>query len=134
MTEPRRPYVLLTNDDGVHAPGLHALADALEPFCDLTIVAPHRERSGAGHAITVLRDLRLEKYERHGSHWGWSFQGKPADCVKVAVATVSRERAFDMVLSGINRGQNLGVNVLYSGTVGAAREASELVTPSVPFW
>lgn len=128
-----RPYLLLTNDDGIDAPGLHALANALAGEYDLMIVAPHRERSGAGHAITVLRDLRLERFEREGIHWGWSFQGKPADCVKVAVTTISKNRPFDLVLSGINRGQNLGINVLYSGTVAAAREAVVLGLPAIAF-
>lgn len=133
MTQVSRPYLLLTNDDGIHAEGLEALADVLEPHYDLLIVAPHRERSGAGHSITVLRDLWLEQYHRDGRHWGWSFQGKPADCVKVAFKTVSPDRPFDLVLSGINRGQNLGTNVLYSGTVAAAREGALMGIPAIAF-
>jgi 5'-nucleotidase len=128
-----RPYILITNDDGIEAPGLQALADALDPYYDLVIVAPHRERSGAGHAISVLRDLKLEKFHRKETHWGWSFQGKPADCVKVGALVIAKDRPVDLVVSGINRGQNLGINVLYSGTVAGAREGVVLGIPSIAF-
>lgn len=133
MPDGPRPYLLLTNDDGIHAPGLEALADALEADYDLLIVAPHRERSGAGHSISVLKDLRLEEFHRDNRHWGWSFHGKPADCVKVALTVISKDRPFDLVLSGINRGQNLGINIIYSGTVAAAREAVIWGIPSMAF-
>lgn len=133
MTDTKRPYLLLTNDDGIDAPGIQALADILEPHFDLLIVAPHRERSAAGHAISVMRDLKLEQFHREEKHWGWSFQGKPADCVKVAATVISKDRPFDLVLSGINRGQNLGINILYSGTVAAAREAVVLGIPAIAF-
>lgn len=129
----KRPHVLLTNDDGIDAPGLHALADALEPDFDILVVAPHRERSATGHAISVMKDLRLERYHRNGDHWGWSFQGKPADCVKVAATVIAQDKPIDLVLSGINRGQNLGINILYSGTVAAAREGVLLGIPSIAF-
>lgn len=128
-----RPYLLLTNDDGIDAPGLHALADALEPEFDLLIVAPHRERSATGHAISVMRDLRLEQFHRKGGHWGWSFQGKPADCVKIGLTRISPDRKIDLVVSGINRGQNMGINILYSGTVAAAREAAIWGFPAIAF-
>ena len=133
MSEAERPHILLTNDDGIGAEGLHALADALAADYDLLIIAPDRERSATGHAITVLKELRLEKYERDGKRWGWSFEGRPADCVKMAVKILSKERPFDMVISGINRGQNLGVNTLYSGTVAAAREGVLMGIPSIAF-
>lgn len=133
MTETKRAHLLLTNDDGIGAEGIRRLADVLEPHYDLMIVAPHHERSGAGHSITVMRNLWLEQYRRDDKQWGWSFEGSPADCVKVAVATISKERPFDLVLSGINRGHNLGVNVLYSGTVAGAREGCILGIPSIAF-
>ncbi len=133
MSESRRPHLLLTNDDGIHAPGLRALADALAPNYDLLIVAPHRERSATGHAITVLRNLKLEKVIRDDRHWGWSFEGRPADCVKIALTRMELERPIDLVLSGINMGQNLGVNIHYSGTVAAAREAAINGVPSIAF-
>lgn len=128
---PHRPRILLSNDDGISAPGLQALADALDPHYDLTIVAPDRERSGAGHGINVRQDLRLERFHRADDHWGWSFQGTPADCVKMAIVSLCKDRPFDLAVSGINLGQNLGVNILYSGTVAAAREAAWLGVPAI---
>lgn len=129
----RRARILLTNDDGIGAPGIRALADALAPDHDLVIVAPDRERSGAGHGIHVRQDLRLERFHRDGDHWGWSFHGTPADCVKMGVTNLSKDQPFDLAVSGINLGQNLGVNILYSGTVAGAREAAWLGVPSVAF-
>lgn len=129
----KRPHLLITNDDGIDAPGLHALADALDDEFTILVVAPHRERSATGHAISVMKNLKLERYHRNGDHWGWSFQGKPADCVKVAVTVIAKDHPIDLVLSGINRGQNLGINILYSGTVAAAREGVVLGVPSIAF-
>lgn len=126
-----RPYVLLTNDDGIHAAGLRALAEALAPHVDLLIVAPSTECSGQGHAISVLKDMHLEPYRRNEDLWGYALCGTPADCVKVAATVLARERPFDLVISGINRGQNAGINVLYSGTVAAAREGAMLGFPSI---
>jgi 5'-nucleotidase len=126
-----RPHVLVTNDDGIGAPGIRHLADALAPHFDLTVVAPHQECSATGHGISVLTNLRLARYERDGRPWGWSLEGRPADCVKVAVQTISPDRPFDLVVSGINNGQNLGLNIIYSGTVAAAREGIVLGIPSI---
>jgi 5'-nucleotidase len=133
MTSTERPFLLLTNDDGIDAPGLHALADALEDRYDLLIVAPHEERSATGHSISVLRDLRLTPYHRKGRRWGWSLEGTPADCVKVAVQFLPKDRPIDFVVSGMNRGQNLGTNILYSGTVAAAREGVLLGIPAIAY-
>jgi 5'-nucleotidase len=126
-----RPHVLLTNDDGIHAPGLRALAAALREIADLTIVAPSQENSGMGHAITVFRDLHFAPVHEDGHLWGWGLNGTPADCVKVAIHMLGRDRPFDAVISGINRGQNAGINVLYSGTVAAAREAAIYGLPAM---
>ncbi len=131
MKTHERPHVLVTNDDGIHAPGIAALAEALRADYDLTIVAPARENSGMGHAISVYRDLRLEPVHRNGMLWGYGLEGTPADCVKVAVSMLSTDRPFDMVVSGINTGQNVGINILYSGTVAAAREAAVLGLPAI---
>lgn len=133
MTEGRRAHLLISNDDGIDAPGIRYLVDALAADYDLTICAPHEECSAAGHGITILTNLRLARVERDGRPWGWSLDGRPADCVKVAVQTISPERPFDLVVSGINCGQNLGINVLYSGTVAAAREGVVLGIPSIAF-
>ncbi|MCE5228872.1 5'/3'-nucleotidase SurE [bacterium] len=129
-TQTGRPHVLITNDDGIEAPGIAALAEALRPEADLTIVAPARENSGMGHAITVLRDLRFEPFHRDGMLWGYGLEGTPADCVKIAVQVLAADRPFDLVVSGINAGQNCGINILYSGTVAAAREAAVLGLPA----
>ncbi len=128
-----RPHILVTNDDGVAAPGIAALVDALRGIADLTVVAPSHENSGMGHAISVFRDLRFEPFHREGVLWGYGLEGTPADCVKVAVSMLATERPFDMVVSGINCGQNVGINILYSGTVAAAREAAVLGLPSIAF-
>jgi 5'-nucleotidase len=126
-----RPHVLLVNDDGIEAPGLAAMAAALAPLADLTIVAPRHEQSGMSHALTILKDLHLERYLRDGRHWGWALAGTPVDCVKVALVDMKHARPIDVVVSGINRGQNTGIDILYSGTVAAAREASVIGLPSI---
>lgn len=131
MSEANRPHLLLTNDDGIEAPGLAALAEALRPHADLTIVAPRVENSGMGHAISVFKDLHFEPIHRDGSVWGWGLAGTPADCVKVAATVFGIDRPFDYVFSGINCGQNAGINILYSGTVAAAREATVLGIPAI---
>lgn len=133
MSPTPKPRLLLTNDDGIRAIGIQALADALDAEFELLIVAPSHERSGAGHSVTVLKDLKLERFARKDVHWGWSFQGTPADCVKIALTHMTDDRPIDMVVSGINLGQNLGINILYSGTVAAAREAALLGLPSIAF-
>jgi 5'-nucleotidase len=107
------------------------MAEALIPVADLMIVAPTAECSGQGHAISVLKDLRLEPFRRKEELWGWGLRGTPADCVKVALNTLAKDRPFDLVISGINRGQNAGVNVFYSGTVAAAREGTIYGLPAI---
>ncbi|MCX7015301.1 MAG: 5'/3'-nucleotidase SurE, partial [Candidatus Sumerlaeota bacterium] len=128
---PARPFVLLTNDDGIDAEGLRAMAAALAPHADLLIVAPNTECSAQGHAISVLKDMDLVPRPRAGERWGWGLCGTPADCVKVALTMLAGGRKVDLVISGINRGQNAGINILYSGTVAAAREAAILGLPAI---
>ena len=127
----RRPFILLTNDDGIQAEGLRIMAEALAPHADLLIVAPNTECSGQGHSITILRSMDLVPHQQGGAFWGWGLCGTPADCVKVALTMLARERPVDLVISGINRGQNAGINVLYSGTAAAAREAAMLGYPAI---
>jgi 5'-nucleotidase len=115
----------LTNDDGIHAPGLTALYEALREDFDLEVVAPEAEMSAVGHAITLADPLRVQRVYRNGTFFGYGVAGTPADCVKIAVQELLQE-PVDMVLSGINSGANVGVNVLYSGTVSAATEAAFL--------
>ncbi len=121
--------ILLTNDDGIYAPGLKALHDELKADYAVHIVAPESERSAVGHAITLSRPLRVKRIRRNGDFFGYGVSGTPADCVKIAVQELLEERP-DMVLSGINLGANVGVNVLYSGTVSAATEGAFLGIPS----
>src|SRR5580658_5634000 len=113
------PHILLTNDDGIHAAGLRALAAELDGFAKLSIVAPSREQSGAAQSLTLRQPIICHELgERE-----WAVDGTPADCVIVALHKLLPEKP-DMVISGINSGANLGENVYYSGTVGAAREAA----------
>jgi 5'-nucleotidase len=115
--------ILLTNDDGVYAPGLAAMERALRRLGDVFVVAPLREQSGVAHSITFLTPLQARKVYVNDKHWAWTVDGSPADCVKLAVSTILPERP-DLVVSGINGGLNAGINVLYSGTVGAAVEGA----------
>ena len=117
--------ILLTNDDGIHAPGLFALYQALEPEHDLCVVAPESEMSAVGHAITLSSPIRVKKVRKKGMDFGFAVQGTPADCVKIAVQELL-EAPPDVILSGINLGANVGVNILYSGTVSAATEGAFL--------
>jgi 5'-nucleotidase len=117
--------VLLTNDDGIHAPGLMALHQELNGDFDLDIVAPESEMSAVGHAITLAHPLRVKAVYKNGVFFGYGVTGTPADCVKIAVQELL-QRPPDIILSGINWGANVGVNVLYSGTVSAATEGAFL--------
>ncbi|MCP4667497.1 MAG: 5'/3'-nucleotidase SurE [Deltaproteobacteria bacterium] len=124
--------ILLTNDDGIHAPGLLALYHALKSECDVDIVAPETEMSAVGHAITLNSPLRVQKVYKNGSFYGHAVTGTPADCVKIAINELLPSRP-DIVFSGINPGANVGVNILYSGTVSAATEGAFLGVPSAAF-
>ncbi|MEM1225755.1 MAG: 5'/3'-nucleotidase SurE [Planctomycetota bacterium] len=116
--------ILLTNDDGVHAPGLHALGQQLRHLGEVITVAPATEQSGVGHSITYLTPLVPKSIHREGRHWAWAVEGSPADCVKLALAELFANDPIDLVVSGINSGLNAGINVLYSGTVAAAIEGA----------
>jgi 5'-nucleotidase len=118
--------ILVTNDDGVHAPGLAALASALDELGDVYVVAPDREQSAVGHALTLHRPLRVTTVgERR-----FSVNGTPSDCVNLAVLGLLPERPV-LVAAGINHGSNLGDDVTYSGTVSAAMEGTLLGVPSM---
>ncbi|MEW6668223.1 MAG: 5'/3'-nucleotidase SurE [Thermodesulfobacteriota bacterium] len=117
--------ILLTNDDGIYAQGLMALYRELRADFEVTVVAPESEMSAVGHAITLTSPLRVRAVRRNGDFFGFGVTGTPADCVKIAVQELM-ESAPDMILSGINLGANVGVNVLYSGTVSAATEGAFL--------
>src|SRR3954452_7886412 len=118
--------ILVSNDDGVHAPGLMALVKELKKLGDVWVVAPLEERSTTGHSLTIHKPLRLVTME--SGFYGVS--GSPADCIYLGINQVMKEMP-DLVVSGINRGANLGQDVYYSGTVSAAREACILGIPSM---
>ena len=115
--------ILLTNDDGIHAPGLKAMRDALLSFGDVQVVAPATQQSGVGLSTTYLHPLFAHEEFLDGEHFGWAVSGTPSDCVKLAMLELCHPRP-DIVVSGINAGANFGINVLYSGTVAAAIESA----------
>jgi len=123
--------ILLTNDDGVFAPGLRALHRELVRLGDVTVIAPAVEQSGVGHSISILTPLIVKQVDQEdGSTLGWMVEGSPADCVKLAVCELM-DRPPDLIVSGINSGANAGINVLYSGTVAAAIEGAFFKITSV---
>jgi 5'-nucleotidase len=121
---------LLTNDDGIYAKGLSALYSELSREADCLIVAPEIEQSAVGHAITISRPLMVRRAIKNGKFLGYAVYGTPADCVKIGIKELS-EDPVDMVISGINRGSNAGINVIYSGTVSAATEAVIMGIPAL---
>ncbi len=128
----KRPLILVTNDDGISAPGIYALYNAMKEIGDARVVAPDSERSAAGHAITISDPLREWEYEKNGSFFGHAVNGTPADCVKIGVKAILNEKP-DLVVSGINQGPNTAINVIYSGTVSAATEGTLMGIPSIAF-
>ncbi|HPG40194.1 MAG TPA: 5'/3'-nucleotidase SurE [bacterium] len=123
--------ILLTNDDGISAPGLAALAKEINKIGQVLIVAPETEMSAVGHAITLHDPLRVSDYAKNGSYFGKAVSGTPADCVKIAWgALYKNEPKIDLLISGINQGSNTGINTIYSGTVSAATEGAILGIPS----
>jgi 5'-nucleotidase len=129
MTE-TRPLILLTNDDGIHAEGLRKLKIAASKLGQVRIVAPQNEQSAVGHSITLYDPIKAQEVTKDGKFYGYGIGGTPADSVKLAVYSILR-RPPDLVISGINNGSNLGINVLYSGTVSAATEAAILGFPAM---
>ena len=122
-------HILLTNDDGFHADGLQTLYTYLKDKYQISIVAPDRERSATGHAITMSQPLRVFVRDEHLNHW--MVDGTPADCVKLAMEYILKKNPPNLIISGINRGPNLGNDVLYSGTVSAAIEGFFCQIPSL---
>jgi len=122
--------ILLTNDDGIHAPGLLAMCHRLSEDFTVTVVAPDRERSAVGHAITLHQPLRAHPMGWDNGVRGFAVSGTPADCIKLAMLELMPERP-DLVVSGINPGANVGININYSGTVAAAKEAALYGIPAI---
>lgn len=120
-----KPFILITNDDGINALGLSVLAQEIQKIAEVVIVAPDTERSAVGHAITLTEPLRAKKVYRNEKFYGYAVNGTPADSVKLAIKSLLNKTP-DLVISGINLGPNTGTNVIYSGTVSAATEAAIL--------
>src|SRR5688500_17061905 len=126
----KKKLILLTNDDGITAPGLVAMYRHLTDMGDVHVVAPETVQSATGHGITLSQPLRTSRVEVEIAFVGTAVAGSPADCVKLAISQLL-PRQPDLVISGINSGANVGINVIYSGTVAAAIEAAFLGVPSI---
>jgi 5'-nucleotidase len=120
----KKPLILLTNDDGMFAPGLKALISVAREFGNVIVVAPNSPQSAKGHAVTLSEPIRLNKIEGLDGLEAYECSGTPVDCVKLAKNVIFKDREIDLCLSGINHGSNASVNILYSGTISAAMEAS----------
>ncbi|MBS1597528.1 MAG: 5'/3'-nucleotidase SurE [Bacteroidetes bacterium] len=127
-----KPVILITNDDGVAAPGILNLVEAVKDLGKIVVVAPDKPQSGMGHAITIGVPLRLHRVSIFEGVEAWQCSGTPVDCVKLAVDKILRRKP-DLCLSGINHGANHSINVIYSGTMSAAVEAAIESIPSVGF-
>jgi len=121
--------ILLTNDDGIHAQGLWTMEKVLFREHKVFVVAPDKEQSGVAHGITLVNPLRVNRIQTNGG-WGFAVNGTPADCVKLGVSEIL-ETQPDMVVSGINQGENVGTNLNYSGTISAAKEATLMGIPAI---
>ncbi len=125
-----KPLILVCNDDGIFSPGIKALAEVASEFGEVVVVAPDRQQSAVGHAITMSVPLRANEMTVAKKYKGFAVNGTPADCIKLAHGNLL-DRKPDLVLSGINHGSNAGINILYSGTVSAATEGTILGYPSI---
>lgn len=133
MESKKRPLILVTNDDGVSAPGIRALIEVAKKLGDVVVVAPDSPQSGMGHAITVNNTIYCDKIDLSDPEVQiYSSSGTPVDCVKLAVSKIL-DRKPDLCVSGINHGSNSSINVLYSGTMSAAVEAGTLGIPAIGF-
>lgn len=122
--------ILVSNDDGIDSLGISVLVKSLKEIADITVVAPQNEQSAVGHAITMKIPLRVTSYFKNGDFFGYAVDGTPADCVKMGIRNIMKEPP-DLVISGINYGSNTAINIIYSGTVSAAREAAIMDVPAM---
>lgn len=132
MAKKKLPIILITNDDGITAPGIKNLIEAARGLGKIVVVAPDKAQSGMGHAITIGQPLRMDKVEMFDDIEAWQTSGTPVDCVKLAVDKILHRKP-DLCISGINHGANHSINVIYSGTMSAAMEASIESIPSIGF-
>ncbi len=121
--------ILVVNDDGIHSRGIASLTKALSKIAEVTVVAPLTEQSAVGHSITMKIPLRVHRYYKGDIFFGYAVEGTPADCVKMGIRNILKYNP-DLVVSGINNGSNAAINLIYSGTVSAAREAAIMNIPS----
>lgn len=128
-----RPLILISNDDGYHSPGIHALVDMVSDLADVLVCAPEAARSGFSCAFSAVDYLRLKRRNDIGTAQVWSCSGTPVDCVKLALDQLCPNRRPDLILGGINHGDNSSVNNHYSGTMGIAMEGCMKYIPSVAF-
>src|SRR5437868_7417230 len=126
------PIILITNDDGISSPGIKALVESVKGLGKIVVVAPDKPQSGMGHAITIGHPLRMNQVQTFGDVEAYQCSGTPVDCVKLAVDKVLHRKP-DICLSGVNHGANHSINVIYSGTMSAALEASIESIPSIGF-
>ncbi len=125
-------HILITNDDGIYAPGICSLVNHLLPLGRITVAAPSTEKSATSHAITVYEPIMTKKIQRfHETVQAYAISGTPADCIKLALDSIMEGERPDLVVSGINNGPNLGTDVIYSGTVSGAMEAAMHGVPSL---
>lgn len=129
----KRPEILVTNDDGITAPGIRTLIEVAKQFGNVTVVAPDSPQSAKGHAITIEDPIRLKKTDIYEGVEAYECSGTPADCVKLAKFVIFKDKAPDLCLSGINHGSNVSINILYSGTMSAAMEAALEGIPAIGF-
>jgi 5'-nucleotidase len=127
-----KPLILVTNDDGVTAPGILALIESMKLLGEVVVVAPDSPQSGMGHAITVNSTLQLDNLSQDNEQPFYSCSGTPADCVKIAINEILKRKP-DLCVSGINHGSNSSINVIYSGTMSAAIEAGIEGIPAIGF-
>jgi 5'-nucleotidase len=129
----KKPLILITNDDGITAPGIRALIDVMKDLGDIIVVAPDSPQSGTGHAITINNTLYINKVSAAGAPFEeYSCSGTPVDCVKLAVNEILKQKP-DLCVSGVNHGSNSSINVIYSGTMSAAVEAGIEGIPAIGF-
>jgi 5'-nucleotidase len=129
-TVKKKLNILVSNDDGIDAPGIFALVQELKKIGSVTVVAPDKQQSAVGHAITMNFPLRAKEFKKNGVFFGYAVEGTPADSVKLAVKALLREKP-DLLVSGVNHGANTAISIIYSGTVSAATEGTILGIPSI---
>jgi len=128
----KKPVILITNDDGIHAPGLRYLIETMRPLGNIVVIAPDKPQSAMGHAVTIQSPLRIHTITKSTSYSEYSCNGTPADCVKLGEKVILRGKP-NLIVSGINHGSNASINILYSGTMAAVIEGAMENVPSIGF-